>query len=52
MDDPDEATCVCVIKCVKPPLLDRDPMLLMCFIAKDLNRYNSLMDGRNLFTYS
>ena len=50
MDAPDDATCVCVIKRVKPPLLDHDPMLLMRLmnppIAINLDRYNSI-DGRS-----
>ena len=50
MDVRDDATSVCVIKRVKPPPLDHDPMLLMCLmnpqIAINLDRYNSV-DGRS-----
>ena len=46
MDARDDATCVCVIKRVKPPQLDRDPMLLMRLmsppIAINLDRYHSV----------
>ena len=31
MDARDDATCICVIKRMKLPLLDRDPMLLDAF---------------------
>ena len=34
----------------KLPPLDRDPTLLMCFRAFNLDRYNSLMDGCDHFT--
>ena len=48
MDARDDATCVCVIKRVKPLLFGHDPMLLMCLmsppIAINLDRYNSV-DG-------
>ena len=50
MDARDDATCVCVIKRVKLPPLDRNPMLLMRLmsppIAINLDCYNSI-DGRS-----
>ena len=49
MDARDDATCVCVIKRVKPPSLDHDQMLLMRLMSPliviNLDRYNSV-DGR------
>ena len=50
MDARDDATCICVIKRVKSPLLDHDPMLLMRLmnppIVINLDCYNSV-DGRS-----
>ena len=50
MDARNDATCVCVIKRVKPLSLDHDSMLLMRLmsppIAINLDCYN-LIDGRS-----
>ena len=50
MDTRDDATCVYIIKRVKPPSLDHDPMLLVHLmslpIAINLDRYN-LVDGQS-----
>ena len=46
----DDVTCVCVIKLVKLPPLDHDPMLLTRLMSPpiviNLDRYNSV-DGRS-----
>ena len=52
MDARDDATCVCVIKRVKLPPLDHDPMLMMRLmsppIAINLDRYNSVDERSRL----
>ena len=40
--------CLCVIKRIRLPPLDRDPTIVMCFQALDLDRYNFVFKPRAL----